>query len=111
MGNWGAGTEAEQATWAANAEKMMKAWETDKDALEAEITATFNAAATGENGVVNEAQYVDLCQKVDANYDAKGWVMPHNTEAQMKKGYAIINKLTPGVDGVSLNDYWNSLMK
>ena len=62
----------------------MEGWTADKDGLTAEITAIFNAAATGENKLLNEAQYVEVCQKIDANYDAKGWVMPHNTEAQMK---------------------------
>ena len=90
---------------------MMKGWEENKEGLEKEITDTFNAAATGGNGLCNEAQYVDACQKIDSNYDAKGWVLPHNSEAELKKAYAIVNKLTPDVDGVSINDYWNSLMK
>ena len=90
---------------------MIKGWEEDMAGLTKEITDTFNAAATGENGVCNEAQYVDLCQKIDANYDAKGWVLPHPNEEQLKKQYAINNKLTPGTDGVGINDFWNLLQK
>ena len=40
---------------------MGEAWEADKAGLEAEITATFNAAATNEDKLCNEAMFVDLC--------------------------------------------------
>ena len=60
MAAWGTGSEEEQATWAANAQKMMEGWTADKDRLTAEIIVIFNAVATYENKLCNEAQYVEL---------------------------------------------------
>ena len=55
MALWAAGSEEERATWEANVKKMVEGWEKDPDGLTAELSATFNAAATNENKLLNEA--------------------------------------------------------
>ena len=55
MAKWAAGSEEERATWEANVKKMTEGWEKDPDGLTAELSATFNAAATNENKLLNEA--------------------------------------------------------
>ena len=72
-----------------------------------EITDSFNAAATNEDKLLNEAQFVEFSQKLRANNRAKGWDMPETTDEECKRGYVIINKITPGADGVSIADIWN----
>ena len=55
MVKWTAGSEEERATWEANVVKMAEGWHKDPDGLTAELSATFNAAATNENKLLNEA--------------------------------------------------------
>ena len=108
---WAAGAPEDQAKWKANGEEMKKGWESDKDTLVAELTETFNAAATNEDKLLNEAQFVDFAMKMEANYEAKGWVLPKKSEELLKRSYVILNKVSPGADGLSLMDIWNQFEK
>ena len=60
MARWAAGSAEDQAMWEANVKKMTEGWEKDPDGLTAELSATFAAAATNENKLLNEAQFVDM---------------------------------------------------
>ena len=55
MAKWAAGSAEDQATWETNVKKMTEGWEKDPDGLTAELSATFAAAATNENKLLNEA--------------------------------------------------------
>ena len=70
------------------------------------MTETFNVAATNEDKLLNEAQFIDFCQKCEANNEAKGWTMPKQSEAYLKKCFTITNSITPGSEGVSIMDVW-----
>ena len=79
------------------------------------LTDTFNVAATSEadeSGTkrLDEAQYVDWSLKMEANFEAKTWVLPKYTPEYCKKVYAVVNKLNSS-NGVSLMDILNQLSK
>ena len=91
----------------AKAEAMKKGWADNKDGCMAEITELFNASATSEDKLLNEAMCLDMGKKMEAAYDAKGWLAISSSDEMLKKNFEIMNKITPGVDGVSLMDIWN----
>ena len=93
--------------WKTNGEAVKKGWEENKDELTAEVTATFNAAATNEEKLLNEAQFIDFAMKMETNYEARGWALPNKSIELLKRSYVILNKVTPGVEGLSLMDIWN----
>ena len=69
-----------------------------------ELEATFKAADTNGDGLLNEAEFLDYSQKQSQNEQAKyGGTVPYD-EASCKLWYAAVNKFSPDVDGVSQDD-------
>ena len=82
------------------------ATEESKAAAGAEATATFQAADTDGDGLLNFAEFKDFASKTRANWVAKGGVGPEPTEKNMETSYAIHNSATPETEGISLADYF-----
>ena len=70
----------------------------------AETEATFKAADTDGNGLLNKATYSDYVDKVEQNYKARFGGAPEANEEIKGNWFAAMNAITPEVDGVSLAD-------
>ena len=64
----------------------------------------FFAASGPVNGRLNEAGYLVWINKMQEAGEARG-NFEDRREAEIKKTYACINKVTPGEDGVSMADF------
>ena len=64
----------------------------------------FFAASGPVNGRLNEAGYCTWMSKLQEAGEARG-NFEDRREAEIKKTYATINKITPGEDGVSMADF------
>ena len=78
--------------------------EKGEEALGAEFAATFKAADTNQDDVLSKAEYFDYLQKDAGNQKALFGKATDWTEAQAGEQWELLNKLTPGADGVSQAD-------
>ena len=102
----------QQAKWKEDYAAMKEAYASEQKAeLQGELFATFTSCDTNQTGLLNEAQLIDFYQKAHANHVARGWTALEIQEDQIKAAYAILNKLTPGADGVSMLDIANQTQK
>ena len=74
----------------------------------AEMAATFTAADTNSDGLLDRAEMADFLAKLGQNAAARG--VPHMSEAditeeQKEAVWAYFNGLTGGTDGVSQADF------
>ena len=66
---------------------------------------TFKSSATNEDGLLNQAMYMDFIKKLNGNQMAKHGEAVTWTEDEINQMYEGTNKLTPDVDGVSAADF------
>ena len=74
----------------------------------AEMAATFTAADTNNDGLLDRAEMSDFLAKLGQNAAARG--VPHMSEADVTEDqkeaiWAYFNGLTEGTDGVSQGDF------
>ena len=78
----------------------------------AEYTKLFKEVVGDENGVLNEAQYAELDQKyvehLEKNFEIS---MPDAGGDFLQTAYGVVNKLTPGTEGISLADLLKEVKK
>ena len=67
------------------------------------MTATFKACDKNNNGVLSQAEFPEFQQKAHLNYAARNGGAV-DVSAFVDDWYAAYNGLTPGVEGVSLDD-------
>ena len=84
----------------------MMATEESKAAAGAEATATFQAADTDGDGLLNLAEFKDFAKKQHSNWIAKGGFGPEPTDANLETAYSVHNSATPETEGISLADYF-----
>ena len=103
-----AGSEQEQADW-------MKGFEGQgaPDFPMADIIKQVMIDITGsEDGLLDEAKYQAFEAKQNGDIEAKyGFKTPMMSADMLKRSFAVANKLTPGVEGVSLADVVNQANK
>ena len=58
------------------------------------------------DGLMNEAQLIAFTKATEALMDSQGLGIMAHSDENIKKGYANLNKWTPGVDGISMADFW-----
>ena len=90
--------EIEKQAWTSNETKMP---------LIAEMLLTFQQADADSNMLLSEAEFGNFWTKHNSNSLGRGVPCPPDyTDEQKPKVYAIYNAKTPGVDGVSLQDFF-----
>ena len=76
------------------------------------FVATFTAADTNSDGLLDKAELKDFFGKMGANAEAAS--VPHmkesdTTEEDQEKIYALFNAATPGVEGISMQDFGTTM--
>ena len=62
------------------------------------------------DGLMNEAQLITFTRATEALMESQGLGIMAHTDENIKKGYANLNKWTPGVEGISMTDFWAQQM-
>ena len=87
----------------------MKAEEAKNKAM-SDFQATFQAADTNSNGVLNQAEFVDFSKKMYSNLEAAGYAVLSISDEAFTEAYPILNKITPGTEGISPADMMAQVM-
>ena len=96
---------------AKNAE-LRKAFMTDENAkkeMMEEMQATFTAADTNNDGLLDLAEFKDFRSKSEANNTARGGFNPTMSEEDIEAAYNIHNSGNPDKDGVALADIFANM--
>ena len=87
---------------AANKEKMA-AMMADEAAMAAEMAegeATFKAADTNADGMLDLAEFKDWCEKTDSSAKAKGWHTSPGSDDDIKSAWEAMSRIS-GKEGVT----------
>ena len=99
--------KAEVAAWTSQCppDAQEKSMGRPKEDYEAEFEATWGAADTNQDGLLDEAEFLDFTAKMKANEKAFCGFALDQDEATIKAFYAAILSLSPGAEGVSKEVY------